>query len=173
MDGKEERLALLLRLVSGGGARTQADLLRGLRIRGERIDQSTLSRDLAELGVRKAGGRYVLPAGAERATSGRLSDYASAVRWFTPCGPHLVILATTAGRAPSVAAALDEARESAVVATLAGDDTLFIATRNRRTQAVVLRRLKQWFGANKDEQRNVRAGVLGRAGHLDHRGVAR
>ena len=29
--------------------------------------------------------------------------------------------------------------------TLAGDDTVFVATKNRRSQTVALRRLEQWF----------------------------
>jgi transcriptional regulator of arginine metabolism len=143
---KEERLALILRLVRGGKARTQAELLRGLRARGERVDQSTLSRDLAELGIRKAGGRYVISAGVENATPPKLTDFAGVVKRFTTCGPHLTVISTVVGQAQAVAVAVDAAAEPAIAATLAGDDTVFVATKNRRTQAVALRRLKQWFG---------------------------
>jgi arginine repressor len=68
------------------------------------------------------------------------------VRRFTGCGPHLVVVTTDIGQAQAVAVSIDRAGEPAVVATLAGDDTVFVATRSRRTQAVVLRRLEQWFG---------------------------
>jgi transcriptional regulator of arginine metabolism len=143
---KEERLALILRLVRGGKARTQAEFLRGLRARGERVDQSTLSRDLAELGIRKAGGRYVVPERAEDSRPPTLTDFAGVVKRFTTCGPHLTVVTTVVGQAQAVAVAMDTAADPAIVATLAGDDTVFVATRNRRTQAVALRRLKQWFG---------------------------
>ena len=144
--GKEERLALILRLARGGAAHTQAQLMRGLRARGHHVDQSTLSRDLAELGIRKTAGRYVPPAGPENPKPPKLSDYAAVVRRFTTCGPHLTVISTVVGQAQPVAVAIDSAREPAIAATLAGDDTLFVATKSRRTQAVALRRLKHWFG---------------------------
>lgn len=146
VGSKEERLALIRRLVRDRRARTQADLLRNLRSAGERVDQSTLSRDLLELGIRKAGGRYVLPQRVEHAGEPKLTDLAGVVKRFTTCGPHLTVVSTVVGQAQAVAVAIDTTKEPAIAATLAGDDTVFVATKNRRTQAVALRRLKQWFG---------------------------
>lgn len=147
VGGKEERLALIRRLVRERRARTQAELLRNLRSAGERVDQSTLSRDLVELGIRKAGGRYVLPSRVEEhAGELKLTDLAGVVKRYTTCGPHLTVVSTVVGQAQAVAVAIDTATEPAIAATLAGDDTVFVATKNRRTQAVALRRLKQWFG---------------------------
>ena len=143
---KEERLALIRRLVRERRARTQAELLRNLRSAGERVDQSTLSRDLVELGIRKAGGHYVLPRSVEQAGEPKLTDLAGVVKRFTTCGPHLTVVSTVVGQAQAVAVAIDKATEPAIAATLAGDDTVFVATKNRRRQAVTLRRLKQWFG---------------------------
>ena len=40
----------------------------------------------------------------------------------------------------------DAAGDPAIAGTLAGDDTIFVATKNRRSQTVALRRLEQWFG---------------------------
>ena len=73
-------------------------------------------------------------------------DFGAAVERFTTCGPHLAVVFTGVGLAASVAVAIDSQNESAVTATLAGDDTVFIATKSRRAQAVVIRRLKTWFG---------------------------
>lgn len=146
VEGKEKRLALILRLLCGGAAHTQAQLMRSLRARGHRVDQSTLSRDLAELGIRKSAGRYVPPTGPKSAKPSKVSDYAAVVRRFTTCGPHLTVINTVVGQAQPVAVAIDAAAEPAIVSTLAGDDTLFVATKSRRTQAVALRRLRHWFG---------------------------
>jgi len=143
---KEERLALIRRLVRERRAHTQAELLRNLRVAGRRVDQSTLSRDLVELGIRKAGGRYVLPRHVEQAEEPQLTDLAGVVKRFTTCGPHLTVVSPIVGQAQAVAVAIDTTMEPAIAATLAGDDTVFVATKNRRTQAVALRRLKQWFG---------------------------
>jgi transcriptional regulator of arginine metabolism len=123
---------------------TQEALHRALRKVGVEVDQSTLSRDLRELGVKKVDGRYVQPPPpADRAAA---SGLGGVVRTVTPCGPHLVVLKTVVGQAQPVALAIDARRDAAIVATLAGDDTVFIATRNRKAQAVALRRLHQWFG---------------------------
>jgi transcriptional regulator of arginine metabolism len=155
---KVQRLEALRRLVRAGQARTQADLRKALRARGLAADQSTLSRDLRELGVRKLAGRYELPAAADAGsavghrrpmlepTRGRPAGLAAAVQRYTVCGPHLLVIRTTTGMAQPVAVAIDQAGEPAIVATIAGDDAIFVATTNRRSQAVVLRRLEQWFG---------------------------
>jgi transcriptional regulator of arginine metabolism len=120
------------------------NLLAALRRRGHEVDQSTLSRDLTELGIRKIGGRYVLRPAGEPATS--QVDHAASVRRFTTCGPNLIVVSTGVGAAQPVALAIDGAGDASIAATLAGDDTIFIATGSRRTQTVALRRLKQWFG---------------------------
>ena len=145
MVAKQDRQGAIVELVGLGEASTQGQLRSLLRKRGVRVDQSTLSRDLAELGIRKSGGRYVLPPEGSTTGNGR-SALASAVRDWVPCGPHLIVVSTTTGQAQPVAVAIDESGEPAILATLAGDDTIFVATRSRRTQSVALRRLEQWFG---------------------------
>ncbi len=140
---KQDRHDALRRLMANGAVSTQDQLRRALKRDGFRVDQSTLSRDLAELGYRKAGGRY---AAVEAPPPAAKLDLAPAVRSFLACGPHLVIIHTEMGQAQAVAVAIDQNHEAAIVATLAGDDAIFVAVRNRRTQAVVLRRLAEWFG---------------------------
>jgi transcriptional regulator of arginine metabolism len=113
------------------------------------VDQSTLSRDLAELGIRKVGGRYAVAIAARVEANG--IDYASVVRDFVPCGPNLIVISTQVGQAQPVAVTIDEAGDPSIVGTVAGDDTIFVATKTRKTQAVALRRLEQWFGAHREE----------------------
>ena len=141
---REARQDAIRRCLKAGVVATQQELLDKLKAKGIRIDQSTLSRDLAELGARKSGGRYVLPEVSETAPT--QVDYGAAVRSFQPCGPHLIVISTDVGQAQPVALMIDLANETSVVATLAGDDTIFVATKSRKTQAVALRRLETWFG---------------------------
>ncbi|MCP4251180.1 MAG: hypothetical protein GY778_29430 [bacterium] len=141
---KVQRLALIQRLVRRRRIATQSDLLRQLAGQGARVEQSTLSRDLAELHVVKRGGRYAVVAPPERAEAAL--DYAAVVSTFTTCGPHLIVLSTEVGQAQPVAVWIDRQDDPAITATLAGDDSIFIATRTRRAQVVALRRLTQWFG---------------------------
>ncbi len=141
---KRARQASIRRIVRSRSVETQAQLLKALYKAGMAINQATLSRDLAELGIRKRGGLY-RSSGSEKQEAGRL-DLSGVVRGFMSCGPHLIVIHTAVGQAQSVAVAIDSAQDSAIVATLGGDDTVFAATKNRRTQTVALRRLASWFG---------------------------
>lgn len=144
MADKAARQAALTRIVKKGRTHTQAELIAALGQAGFEVDQSTLSRDLQELGIRKAGGRYA-PVEAPEGPDPHV-DYAAAVTRFTTCGPHLIVIWTGVAQAPAVAAAIEEAKDPSILATLAGDDTIFVATQSRRAQTVALRRLVQWFG---------------------------
>jgi len=141
---RRARQAAIRRILKARVVATQQDLLARLEAEGLGVDQSTLSRDLAELGVRKSGGQYVL-SGARKSGPTQL-DYAAAVRSFLPCGPHLIVVRTAVGQAQPVALAIDGAEDASIVATLAGDDTVFVATKSKKTQTVALRRLETWFG---------------------------
>ncbi|MHC5109086.1 MAG: arginine repressor [Planctomycetota bacterium] len=146
---KEERQAKIVDLVRRRRVRTQGDLTRQLARSGVEVDQSTLSRDLRELGVSKKAGYYGVGT-AEREPASFEVDYSAAVAWFTICGPNMIVISTRVGQAQPVALAIEGQDDPSIVATLAGDDTIFVATKTRRTQSVALRRLKQWFG---DKQR--------------------
>lgn len=144
---KDKRQETIARIVRARPVATQFELLEVLNRRGVAVNQATLSRDLAEVGIRKAGGRYVAPEPPEGASAGAGDNpLAAGVRRFTCCGPHLIVIRTDVGQAQAVAVAIDRAEEPAFTGTLAGDDTIFVATRNRRTQTVAVRRLRQWFG---------------------------
>ena len=55
-------------------------------------------------------------------------------------------------QAQPVGVLLDSAEESAIEGTIAGDDTVFVATKGRRQQEVLLRRLASWFGEEKHDR---------------------
>ncbi|MCG3138485.1 MAG: Arginine repressor [Phycisphaerae bacterium] len=144
MANKHQRLELLKKLIRTGRMGTQEQLQEHLRKQGYRVTQPTLSRDLEELGVQKNGGLYRLQKSTPLDMS--IRDYANVVQEITPCGPHMIVIKTAAGQAQPIALALDHAPDGGLLATLAGDDVIFVATRSRRTQEVALRRLRQWFG---------------------------
>jgi len=144
MASKQLRHQTIQKLIRSKAVSTQAQLRNALRHLNIDVNQATLSRDLAELDIRKQGGRYVVAGQAER--WGTEIDLSSAVRGFTTCGPHLILIQTPVGQAMAVAVVIDASEEACFAGTLAGDDCIFVATRNRRTQSVALRRLKQWFG---------------------------
>jgi transcriptional regulator of arginine metabolism len=146
---REARQNVIRDLLAAQAIGTQQELRAALRKMGQNVDQSTLSRDLAELGVRKHNGRYEL-APATNGPSPPALDLSGAVLGFVPCGPHLIVIRTALGQAQPVGVAIDQKQDPALVATLAGDDTLFVATRSRKTQAVALRRLAAWCGDTRE-----------------------
>ena len=135
------RRAALRRLVRSGSVRRQADLVRLLESEGYEVTQSSVSRDLRELGVAKLGDRYVLAEDAAPPVAG-LAAVAAFVDAVQPAGPNLTVVRTTIGAAQSVALAIDRERWPEIVGTLSGDDTIFIATGSERAQRVVLARLR-------------------------------
>ena len=140
--GRRETIANLLR---EGEVRGQADLVRLLRKAGYDVTQSSVSRDLRELGVLKASGRYLLPSEDLTRRHQDFGALAAFVRELLPAGPSLTVVKTTVGAAQSVAVAIDTARWPEVVGTISGDDTIFIATRTQRQQTRLLERLRACF----------------------------
>ena len=123
----------------------QAELVAMLRKHGHAATQSSVSRDLRELGVAKQGDRYVLPeAGA--AVKNDFSTLKQFVRDLKTAGTNLTVLRTTIGAAQSVAVAIDTARWPEVIGTISGDDTIFIATAGARDQQKLGERLHGIFG---------------------------
>jgi transcriptional regulator of arginine metabolism len=134
------RREALRRIISRSPVGRQQDLVRLLGKAGHPATQSSVSRDLRELGVAKRGDRYVLPDESAPA----LDDFATVsafVRDIRPAGTNLTVIRTTAGAAQSVAIVLDRADWPDVVGTLSGDDTIFVATTGAAAQRRLLARL--------------------------------
>ncbi|HUC44253.1 MAG TPA: hypothetical protein VMR65_09455 [Candidatus Sulfotelmatobacter sp.] len=150
--GSERRRKALEEILRRTPVANQEDLRRQLRMRGFRVTQASVSRDLHELGAAKIEGRYLparmLRAGAPIATG--LAEVSAFLTGIATAGPNLLVVKTPPGLATSVALALDVSAWPEVVGTVAGDDTFFIATAGRRQQARVEARL---------------AGLRGKAAH--------
>ena len=70
----------------------------------------------------------------------------SFVKGYRAAGPTLTVLRTSVGTAQSVAIALDKARWPEVIGTIAGDDTIFIATESGKAQRRLHDHLRTHFG---------------------------
>jgi transcriptional regulator of arginine metabolism len=135
---KFDRQGAILRLVEDRKLGTQAELAEALRAEGYDAVQTTVSRDIAQLGlvkVRDDRGQliYALPGAAD---IDRLDELTTALRRFVvslmPTGTLLVIH-TRPGHAHALALALDAAMLADVAGTVAGDDTIFVAPREGLT----------------------------------------
>jgi transcriptional regulator of arginine metabolism len=140
-----ERRGAIVRILREGLVRKQADLVRLLRKAGHEATQSSISRDLRDLGVLKASGRYVLPPDELTRANGDFGTLAQFVRQLRRAGPSITVLRTSIGAAQSVAVAIDRAEWPEVAGTLSGDDTIFIATANAHAQAGLIARLRTLF----------------------------
>jgi transcriptional regulator of arginine metabolism len=133
--------------------RSQAELGAALTDAGHGVNQSTLCRDLRDLGVAKVDGIYRLPShpdvapavADDPAAPGRLA-LARFVTSAVPAGPNLLVLRCAVGTGSAVGLAIDSERWSEVIGTVAGDDTLFVATATRRDQSAVLSQLRSIVG---------------------------
>jgi transcriptional regulator of arginine metabolism len=145
-SSRAARRAAIVSILSERSLGTQAQLVRQLRRLGHAATQSSVSRDLRELGVLKAGDRYLLPGTTAPAPAdadfGRLAHF---VREIRAAGPTLTVVKTATGAAQSVAIAIDRAHWPELVGTISGDDTIFLATAGVRQQRRVLGRLQSLF----------------------------
>lgn len=144
---QESRRRALRALLKRRRIRTQEELVDALAEKGFSITQSSLSRDLMELGARKEDGVYKLleegeTAGASLQDYPTLGELKPFVRGVAAAGPHLLVVSTRPGLAQTVALALDSMSMPEVTGTIAGDDTVFVATPSRRDQ----RNLERRFG---------------------------
>ena len=131
---KYDRQGAILRLVQQRELSTQEEVAAALREVGFDAVQTTVSRDIARLGlvkVRKKNGAlvYALP-GADDLN--RMSELTAAMRrWAISLTPTngLLVIHTPPGHANALARALDTARLADIAGTVAGDDTIFVAAR--------------------------------------------
>jgi transcriptional regulator of arginine metabolism len=140
------RRAAILRIIRESTVHNQDELVKVLRKQGFEATQSSVSRDLRELGVAKAGDRYILPADAGSSSPNPFAAVANFVVSVRTAGPSLTVIKTATGTAQSVAVVIDESPWPEVVGTISGDDTIFIATEDGRDQRKLRERLRDIFG---------------------------
>jgi transcriptional regulator of arginine metabolism len=136
----------IVRILRQTAVGRQAELVDLLHREGFEATQSSVSRDLRELGVVKGADRYLLPAVEDALTPSHFEDVRTFIKGYQGAGPTLTVLRTTAGAAQSVAIAIDKAHWPEIVGTIAGDDTIFIATESGRAQRRLHDHLRSTFG---------------------------
>lgn len=142
---RTERHAVIQRLVREQSISTQTELADALRAEGHEVVQTTVSRDIHELGltkVRDAGGRLVYAFPEDGAFS---EDFAAALtRWALSLEPsgNLVVVHTPYGYASALAQAIDVARHPHIAGTIAGENTVLLVSREPLTGAGLVDELR-------------------------------
>lgn len=134
---KRDRQQKILSLIQAKPIGTQEDLRALLEQTGTPATQSSVSRDLEELGIVKQHGHYTLPRANVAAARGLLS--------LDQAGDSLVIARTMPGLASAVAVEIDAAALAEVVGTIAGEDTIFIAVRDAKAQRPTIKQIWELF----------------------------
>jgi transcriptional regulator of arginine metabolism len=158
---KAERLRAIRDIVAAHAVASQHELRERLRARGVVVTQSTLSRDLRELGLARVGGAggavWALldgtgpePAADEPALAALLPQLFLGLEGTGV----LAVLKTRRGSAQPIAEALDAERWPDILGTIAGDDTILIITRAEPARRRVERRLRELAGPGVGTVRN-------------------
>ena len=126
---KPDRQRLIQRLLSEQTIDSQHELRDRLAQVGVEVTQATLSRDLRALGIVKAPGGWVLPDGlGGPAGPEAFEDAVRAHLLWAKAAASLVVIRTQPGHADALAIEFDRSPQDEMVGTIAGDDTIFIAT---------------------------------------------
>lgn len=147
---KSQRRRDLLRILRNGRASSQEDIVEALRANGHDVTQATVSRDLREVGAVKTrvGSRliYRLADDADIGTSDvvarnlqkSLAEFSIDIK----AASSLVVITTLPGHAEVIARAIDLAGTNDAVGTVAGDDTIFVATPSPRAATRLVQTLE-------------------------------
>ena len=130
---KNDRQELILRLVRENDISTQEELTALVKKHGYEVTQATCSRDIKELGIIKVilpdnRSKYAVLDKTGDIASGRLLSVFSNSLLSCSTAMNLVIIRTLPGMAQAAASALDSMHLQYVIGTIAGDDTVFVAT---------------------------------------------
>jgi transcriptional regulator of arginine metabolism len=123
MRKRAQRQDAIRTIVRRERVRTQRELVDHLTAAGFACTQATVSRDIADMGLKKLPeGAYVL------AEDIHLQRMVAELVTSVVRSQQLVLIKTTAGGGQGVAAALDAAGLDEIVGSIAGDDTILIVT---------------------------------------------
>ena len=143
---KSKRQEAIKEILSKKRIGTQRELVLELKMEGFKTTQATLSRDIGELGLQKSQETgvkfYTLPTGI--VLGERESHLRTMVRDFilgVAQAENLIVIKTSPGAAPSVAASIDYVPWDEILGTVAGDDTILIITKTSRQGNKVCERL--------------------------------
>ena len=138
---KSQRQAKILEIISNRNVETQEQLLAALQDAGFRGTQATISRDIKELRIVKeltSLGTYRYTTSSNE-ISGTFTSRMNTI--FRECvvkfdyAQNIVVIHTIPGLASAAASAIDAMNMSAVVGSLAGDDTVMIVMRDMNAAA--------------------------------------
>ncbi len=136
---KFQRQSKILELIENEPLETQEELSAKLREHGFETTQATVSRDIKELRLIKvltSDGSYKYATAASESDPGMMTRvrniFKESVISIDSAG-NMVVIKTLPGLASAAGYAVDAMKNSGVVGSIAGDDTVFIVMRDDKT----------------------------------------
>ena len=147
MSGKRRRQAAVRELLVGSTGSTQEQIKDELERHGIHASQSTLSRDLREMGAVKVhvenGAVYKL------SESYNTDEVGGAMRTFVTGSEtvgNFLVIRTAPGNASGFSVVLDRLGWTEIVGTIAGDDTILVIGRSAEDINTIEQRLNESTG---------------------------
>lgn len=145
---KNNRHNVIMSIIGAKKIRTHEQLISELSALGYNVTQATISRDIKVLGLSKfsdAEGSYY-GAGNDKTGIFPYTDYVLSVDF----GCNMIVINTKPGTASAVASTVDSMLKNDILGSIAGDDTIFIATKSEDAAKKICNNLKSFFGKLKD-----------------------
>jgi transcriptional regulator of arginine metabolism len=143
---KQSRQFRIKEIIAKHSLSSQEELGEALRKAGVEVTQATLSRDLKEMGVSRIntadGMKYALLADAEDKQLKNLLSYEIEEIMQNET---MIVIKTLPGRAQGVAELIDGLKSPNILATLAGDNTIFVAPTSVKKIANVAKLIREFI----------------------------
>ncbi|MBR6050985.1 MAG: arginine repressor [Clostridia bacterium] len=148
---KTGRHDAILEIIATDNIDTQEQLTEKLRERGFSVTQATVSRDIKQLRLVKRstnGGsyKYTVQKSDDPQNNAKYRNIMRETLISIRQAGTLVVVRTYTGMANAAAAAIDAVAGSLVVGTIAGDDTIFVATESEETARIFIATVKNFTG---------------------------
>ncbi|MBQ9200456.1 MAG: arginine repressor [Lachnospiraceae bacterium] len=143
---KGNRQEVIKNIIATHNVETQDELLSLLEKEGFNTTQATISRDIRELRLKKViyeGGRkkYVIKDNPEDFDNKDEASYIQVLKnsiISMEFSENIIVIKTVAGMAMAVGASVDRLKINEIMGCIAGDDTLFLAIRDKNMAVKVI-----------------------------------
>lgn len=145
---KTVRQVAILDIIEKQDIETQEELAEALRIRGIKVTQATVSRDIKELRLLKVltptgAYKYATADKAENGLTDRFIRMLAESLLSVAASGNLVVVKTLSGSANVAAEALDSLHWPEILGSLAGDNTILLIIRTPEEVPSVMARIQE------------------------------
>lgn len=145
---KAKRQSKILELINSKDIETQEELVEELEKSGLNVTQATVSRDIKELKLIKTSSndgkfKYKSISPYENFLSQKLVNILSSTIINMEVVNNIIIIKTISGSAAAAAEAIDSLKLDSIIGTLAGNNTIFIITKDVAETQKIIKNLSQ------------------------------